>query len=270
MSHKLISFLFLAFVAVFSSQVAVAKEASFIWPSGAKAAVSLAYDDALATHLDVAIPQLDKYGLKGSFYVMAASPILFGRVDEWRKAVENGHELANHSLFHECDGSLPNREWQKSYRDLSKMSVEQVKQNIILVNGILTLIDGKTERTYTAPCGDLKAGGVNYIDAIHDEFVAVKSVFGGITEDMNTLDPYKVSVAAPAGLDGKELIAFVKKAADRGTMANITFHGVGGDHISTSKEAHEELLKYLADNKDIYWTDSFINIMKYVRANQKK
>ena len=40
----------------------------FAWPEGRKAAVSLAYDDALDSQLDTAIPALDRHGLKGSFY----------------------------------------------------------------------------------------------------------------------------------------------------------------------------------------------------------
>ena len=42
---------------------------SFAWPYGARAAVSLAYDDALESPLDHALPALDKLGLKGSFYL---------------------------------------------------------------------------------------------------------------------------------------------------------------------------------------------------------
>ena len=53
-------------------------------------------------------------------------------------------------------------------------------------------------------------------------------------------------------------------------MANLTFHGVGGDYRSVSKEAHEELLACLADNRSTCWTDTFINIMKYVQEQQKR
>ena len=106
--------------------------------------------------------------------------------------------------------------------------------------------------------------------AVKSEFVAIKSAFGGVIPDMTTLDPYAVTVAVPENVTGKHLIAVVKEAAEKGTMANFTFHGIGGDHLSVSKEAHEELLKYLADNKDIYWTDTFLNIMKHVKAEQAR
>jgi hypothetical protein len=99
--------------------------------------------------------------------------------------------------------------------------------------------------------------------------VAIKSGSGGVTPDVRTLDPYAVSVAAPSNVTGEQLITMVKEAAAKGTMANFTFHGIGGDYLSVSKEAHEELLKWLAANKNIYWTDTFINIMKYVKEAQK-
>jgi hypothetical protein len=53
-------------------------------------------------------------------------------------------------------------------------------------------------------------------------------------------------------------------------MVNFTFHGVGGDYLAVSKEAHEELLRYLAANRALYWTDSFVAIMRHVRAEQLK
>ena len=88
---------------------------------------------------------------------------------------------------------------------------------------------------------------------------------GGVTPDMNSLDPYAVGVAAPVGLSGEQLIELAREAAEKGTMANFTFHGIGGDYLAVSTEAHEQLLQYLAENNDVYWVDTFLNIMKYVK-----
>lgn len=251
-----------------AAQAGSAADRPFPWPDGAKAAVSLAYDDAINSQLDHAIPALDKYGLKGSFYLTLSSETLSKRLADWRKAAANGHELANHTLFHQCSRAAPGREWVTIENDLDQVSVAQLAAQIRLGNTLLQAIDGRTERTFTTPCGDLNAGGENYLPAIKSEFVAIKSAFGGITPDMWTLDPYAVSVATPTDVTGRQLIELVQEAAARGTMANFTFHGVGGDHLAVSKEAHEELLKFLADHKDVYWTDTFISIMKYVKQQQ--
>ncbi|WP_039916389.1 polysaccharide deacetylase family protein [Cellvibrio mixtus] len=247
-----------------------AADAGFKWPNGAKAAVNLAYDDALDSQLDIAIPALNKYHLKGTFYLNVVSPTLNTRLEDWRKVAKAGHELGNHSIFHQCAKSGPGREWVSADRDLDKVSVAQMQDQVKVANSFLHAVDGKTERTYTPPCIDLNAGGANYVDGLKSEFVAIKAIGGGVTPDMKTLDPYRVGVDFPSNVTGAQLIAVVKEAAAKGTMANFTFHGIGGDHLVTSKEAHEELLKYLADNKDIYWTDTFINIMKYVKEQQAK
>jgi peptidoglycan/xylan/chitin deacetylase (PgdA/CDA1 family) len=39
------------------------------WPNGSVAAVSLTYDDGLASHLDNARPQLERFGFKGTFFL---------------------------------------------------------------------------------------------------------------------------------------------------------------------------------------------------------
>ncbi len=240
----------------------------FQWPHGARAAVSLAYDDALESQLNNAIPALNKHGLKGSFYLQLSSPVVGKRLAEWRAAAAKGHELGNHTLFHQCSRSEPGREWVQKHRDLDTTTALQMKDQIVLANSMLAAIDGRSERTFTAPCFEQLAAGANYLPLIHSEFVAIKAgVPGAVVASIPALDPYRVGAMAPDGLSGKELIAIVKEAAAKSTMANLTFHGIGGDHMAVSKEAHEELLAYLAANRKIYWTDTFLNIMKHVRSN---
>lgn len=240
----------------------------FEWPDGARAAISLAYDDALDSQLDNAIPALNRHGLKGSFYMTLASDATRLRLDEWRLAAGQGHELGNHTLYHPCSASQPDREWVKPWHDLDQISLDELLEEIVLANTMLYAIDGRTERTFTTPCLDFYASGEYYIDAIRPLFVAAKAGLGGVTPDMNTLDPYLVSVVSPSNVSGDELIAIAREAAAKGTMANFTFHGVGGDHLAVSVQAHEELLQFLAENGDVYWVDTFLNIMKYVK-NQR-
>ena len=129
----------------------------FSWPNGARAAVNLAYDDALDSQLDHAIPSLNRYGFKGSFYLTLASNTVRLRLDDWRAAAASGHELGNHTLFHPCSASLPDREWVEPQHDLDHITVVEMRERILLANSMLHAIDGQAERTFTAPCGDLEA-----------------------------------------------------------------------------------------------------------------
>ena len=244
---------------------------AFAWPQGARAAVSLAYDDALDSQLDHALPILDRYGIKASFYLQLSSPSVVHRMADWRAAAQGGHELGNHSLFHQCARSGPDRQWVETHRNLDTTSVDQMRDQVLLANTMLEAIDGRKERTFTVPCGDTMAAGNDYLPAVHASFVAVKVAGGdGVIDAMHTLDPLAVPVMAPAGISGGELIAIVRRAAARGTMVNVTFHGIGGDYLSVSAHAHAELVRFLADNRELVWTDTFINIMKHVRQEQAR
>lgn len=243
---------------------------TFSWPHGAKAAVSLAYDDAVPSQLDTAIPQLNAAGLKGSFYLPLSADTLQSRLDDWRAAAAQGHELGNHSLFHQCAKSLPNRDWVSPDRDLDKTPASRLVDEIRLGNAFLQAIDGKTQRTFTAPCTDQLAAGTPYLPLLTQDFVAMKTTVGGVVADMQKLNIYAVPVITPSDVTGAQLIAWVIAAGEKGTMVNFTFHGIGGDHLQISAAAHAELLQFLAAHKDEYWTDTFLNLMLHVKAQQHK
>jgi len=80
------------FVALLGLQSAQAVET---WPNGARAAVSLAYDDALDSQLDNALPALQRHGFKATFYLTLANAPVRRRMAEWRAAAQRGHELGN-------------------------------------------------------------------------------------------------------------------------------------------------------------------------------
>ncbi len=243
----------------------------FRWPEGIRAAVSLAYDDALDSQLDHAAPALDRHGLKGSFYLQLSSPSVSRRLRDWRALAARGHELGNHTLFHQCSGTPPDRGWVAAHRDADALSVAQMVDQVTLANTMLQAIDGRRERSFTAPCGERKVGGGDYVGAVADSFVAIKiGADSGIAASMETLDLAAVPVEGPVGLSGRQLIALVERAGERGTMLNLTFHGIGGEHLAVSREAHEELVRYLAANRHRYWTDSFVNIMRYVKKEQAR
>lgn len=268
MKYQLLRLSILIVAGTLASSAFAASGTSFQWPENRKAAVSLAYDDALDSQLDNAIPALDRHGLKGSFYLQLSSPPVGKRMAEWRAAAGNGHELGNHTLFHQCSGSMQGREWVQPQRDLDKTTAAQMQDQVRMANVMLAAIDGKHERTMTVPCGDFLAGGQNYIDLVAAEFAAIKLGSGTVVPDMQKLDLHAVPVGVPVDVSGQQLIAWVQEAARLGTMANFTFHGIGGDHLAVSSEAHEELLAYLAAHRDMYWTDTFLNLTKYVRNQQ--
>jgi peptidoglycan/xylan/chitin deacetylase (PgdA/CDA1 family) len=239
--------------------------APFVWPNGAQAAVSLGYDDALDSQLDHVVPALNKRGLRASFYIPINGPTLPGRQNEWKAAAAAGHELGNHSLFHGCSAKGPGREWVQPQRDLERQMPAQVQEQVIAANTWLQALDGKTKRTFTPPCLDMQAGGQDFAAALKPHFVAYRAAGPGMVTDTAALDPYAMPVYFVEGMSGEQLIALVEKAAAQHALVNLLFHGVGAEHLSVTREAHDQLLDHLAKNKARFWTDSMVNIMENAR-----
>lgn len=239
--------------------------AQFKWPDGKEAAVVFTYDDGLDCHLDVAVPQLDEFGLKGTFFCTGKSPSLFKRTEEWRAITKNGHELGNHTLFHPCDGD--GRDWVKPEYDLRNYTPEQIVAELNTANTLLKAIDGKTERTYAYTCSNFVAGGIDFTDSVKNMFVAARCS-GPIPETMEGYKTYKTPSFASIDPKIEDLIAQIEEATEKGTIVVFMFHSVGGGYLNTAADVHKELLEYVKENEDILYSDSFINVMKYIKENQ--
>ncbi|WP_371189214.1 polysaccharide deacetylase family protein [Thalassotalea maritima] len=230
--------------------------ALFCSHSFAKVAISLSYDDALASQLDIAVPALNKYQLKASFYVVPKSPSFQLRLGEWRSLAEQGHELGNHTLFHACQGSKANRDWVELHNDLDHKSVAEMVDEVGVANTLLAAVDGKLERTFTPPCFDKYAGGKNYLSAVSSMFIAIK---GQEPQDFAT-------VIVADNITATEIINFIESQPPNIKLINILMHGVGGDYLAISANEHDKLLNYLFENKARFWVDTYLNIMKSMLA----
>ena len=231
------------------------------WPGSATTAISLSYDDALNSQLDHAVPALNEHGFRATFYVTVGSESVRTRLDEWRTVAEQGHELGNHTIYHPCSAVGPDRAWVEPYNDLDTLSVARVRREIEIANTFLQALDGKKRRTYAATCFDELAGGEPYWPAIEGLFAGIRDLDYGMD------DGAKIVWGPDAGTDsGAELIRFVEEHAGDGRLIAIVFHGVGGDHLAVTDEAHRALLDYLAANSERYWVDTYLNIVDYVRS----
>ena len=247
----------------------------FKWPNDTLAAVCLTYDDGIDVHLDNAVPDLDAVKLKGTFFIPGNATSFYNRMEEWRAAAANGHEIGNHTLFHPCL-KIPEytneREWlENPDRMLENYTVPRIVDELKLANTLLYAVDGKKERTYAYTCYDTVAGGKTYINDIRPLVLAGRIGGDRIVPDMKSLDLHKI----PSLVSGEEttadnLISVIEKAADAGTMAVITFHGVGGAYINTNRDVHHELLAYLDSNRKRLWIATFLEIVKHIKTERKR
>ncbi|MBD0288741.1 MAG: polysaccharide deacetylase family protein, partial [Flavisolibacter sp.] len=103
---------------------------------GKKCAVVLTYDDGLNIHLAKVIPALDSVKLKGTFYISDYFNGLNAQIPGWRKAAAKGHELANHTVWHACEGGRAGREFVKGDYDLRYYTIRRMTDEIRTMNNI--------------------------------------------------------------------------------------------------------------------------------------
>jgi peptidoglycan/xylan/chitin deacetylase (PgdA/CDA1 family) len=242
--------------AAFAATGASHRQSAVKWPGGRQAAIVLSYDDALRSQLDVAIPQLDAAGFKGTFFL--SGTFQQEDVERWRKAAASGHELGNHTVVHPCAHGtfdMPDQYNNERY------SVRTMLNEIRIMNTLLHAIDGAADRTFATPCGQTIVGGEDYIAALRESGL-VKYVrdAGGNAER----GPDRFTAPGtffPETVTGADLIAFVEAARQRGGLGVMGFHGVGGDYLKVSSEAHQQLVTYLHDHGDTFWVTTFRQAM---------
>jgi sialate O-acetylesterase len=240
-----------------------------VW-NGKKCAVALTYDDALLVHLDNVVPVLDSLNLKGTFYLSGYFPGFANSIPRWRSVAANGHELANHTLFHPCAGDRPGREWVNPNNDLSKYTVKRMTDEINMTNILLKTLDGQTARTFAYPCGDTKIGDVDYYKTVEANFVAAR----GTTSEMKKITELNFADIGAYGINGQtgeQMIELVKKAQASNSLLVFLFHGVGGGHsLNVALAEHNKLVRYLKQNAADVWVAPFIEVAKYAKDYSSK
>jgi len=232
-------------------------------------AVVLTYDDAIDVDLDNVIPALDSLHLKGTFYLIGSSSVVAKRLNEWRAVAKEGHELGNHSLYHPCDGTLPGRGFVTPDHDLSKYTVDRTVSEIMVNNTLLKAIDGKNERTFAYPCGDLKIGDVYFYNQLKTEFAGARGVTPGL-QTINEVDLTNIDCYAINGQSADYMIGLVKQAVQTHTLLVFLFHGVGGGHsLNVDKGEHSKLLHYLKQNEKQIWVAPMVDVARYIKDHRQ-
>jgi peptidoglycan-N-acetylglucosamine deacetylase len=256
--------------AVCGLAMAVPAAAQTLWPNGAKAAVVLTYDDALASHLDNAIPALDAAGLKGTFFL---ANVRDEHVERWRKAAAEGHELGNHTIFHPCTHDV----FPADPRYVSEVyTPTSMIREIAQANVLLRALDGKARHGFAMPCGQSLAGGIDYLEDLRK--AGLVTYARGVVDtpadaraDVSNADPMHVpSRAFDTGATAEKMIAYVREAEQGGGWAVFLFHGVGGDYSILPDAEHRAFIAWLAEHRGEVWVTTLQGALDWAKAHPRK
>ncbi len=216
------------------------------------ALICLTYDDALPVHRETVAPDLTARGLRGTFYVPAARDDLHMGLDDWRRVAAMGHELGNHSCWHPCR-TRPDWEWKPPYR-LEDYDRGRIRDELLMANRVLHLIDGRTERSYGATCSDTTCGpgqGESFLADIRDLFTVVRS--GNGDQPLMGAAPFVVPSFHGDHRRAEEIIAvaeLMRRLPDAWLV--VVMHGVGvGTHNSfIDADEHRCLIDWITAQRE--------------------
>lgn len=239
----------------------------FSWPEGKKMALSLTFDDARLSQPDLGIPLLNKHGVKATFYVIPSS--VLRRVDGWKMAVNNGHEIGNHSYTHPCSGNFM---WTRD-NAIENYTIDQMSRQLDSANRFIMEILGVGPVSFAYPCGQTYVGrGVNtksYIPLIASKF---KSGRGWLDEGPN--DPTYCDFAQLTGveMDNKsfeEIKKLIVAAKENGSWLVLAGHEMNNSgNQTTLLDTIEALCKYIQDPANGVWVGTVKEISDYIAARR--
>jgi len=239
----------------------------FPWPEGKKMALSLTFDDARLSQIDTGIPLLDKYGIKATFYISPGS--LLKRVDKWKMAANNGHDIGNHSVYHPCSGNFV---WSRD-KALEDYSMQKMRNELDSASSFIKESLGVNPVSFAYPCGQTfigrGAGVQSYVPLIASIF---ESGRGWLNEAPN--DPFFCDLAQINGteLDGKsfeQILKLIETAKANGHWLVLAGHEMNEEGYQTSQlKTIEAICKFATDSLNGIWINNVHNIASYVKSKR--
>jgi len=241
---------------------------SFPWPGGARAAVSLSFDDARPSQVDVGAPVLDRYGVKATFFLVPSSAEQ--RLAGWKKIAAAGHELGNHSLDHPCSGNFA---WSRQ-KALEDFTLDRMRQQLAGASARLREMFGTTPETFAYPCGQTFVGRGretrSYVPLVAETFLAGRGWLGEAPNDPAFCDLAQVLGMEMDGKDFEQLLPVLEQARNVRAWLVLAGHDIGEGGPQTTRVAMlEKLLPWLRDPANGFWVAPVNAVARHIDRQRR-
>jgi hypothetical protein len=233
------------------------------WPEGKRAALSISFDDSRFSQIENGVPILDRYGYKGTFYVMPH--VVEQHLEAWKTTQQSGHEIGNHTMTHPCSGNFR----FSQHNALEEYTLERMEAELTDANQALHRLLGQTPQTFAYPCGQTYIGrGPNtqsYVPLTAKHFLAARGFNGESSNDPTFCDLSQL-IGIPADVPTLSVLeARLESSLQQGHWLILAAHDVGLDKgQSLSSQALEALCQYAQNHSEI-WFDTVANIATYIQ-----
>ncbi len=239
------------------------ERSAYAWPEGRRAALSLTFDDGRPSQLDHGLPILNRYGVKATFYVNP-EPVR-GRVEEWRQALAQGHEIGNHTRRHPCTGNF---RWARAHA-LEEHTLESIAAEIDEGAREIEVLVGRFPKTFAYPCGQKFVGrgrdARSYIPVVAERYLAARGWMDEAANDPAFCDPANLLGTELDGLDFDQVRELLDQASQDGTWLILAGHDIGpGGRQTVRTDTLEALCRHVSRPDSGIWVDTVEKIAAYV------
>jgi peptidoglycan/xylan/chitin deacetylase (PgdA/CDA1 family) len=242
-----------------------------MFADGATSALSITFDDARPSQLDVALPILSAHGVRATFYVLPDS--VRARRDEWVGVAMAGHEIGNHTATHPCPANHRSAYQPAARRDdLEDYTPKRIALDIRRADREIRSLLGVRPTTFAYPCGHSSVGRgrrkASFVPLIAKRFVAGRGYLSETANDpvrcdLAELDAYKVDDLARA-----ELVELVDGESDRARWTVIVAHDVGeGGEFCLAPDALTSLCQHVTRSKRT-WVAPVAEVASQIRRHR--
>lgn len=240
------------------------------WPAGKKAAVSLSFDDARLSNVDVGLPLFAETDTKVTFYVVPAA--MKERLAGWKAVVEAGHELGNHTLLHPCSGNFP----FARNKALEMYTLAEMRSELLAANTEIEELVGVKPVSFAYSCGQSFVGRGketrSYVPLIAELF---QSGRGWMNEAAN--DPIFVDMAQLQGIrmDGRDFESDIRPlleaAVKNGNWLVLAGHEIGEAGFQTTRvEMLRKLVAYVNRPESGIWLAPVGTVAEHVEQERAR
>jgi len=232
-------------------------------------AVSISFDDGRPCQLEKAIPMMDRFGIKGTFYICPTDHEGERDLRPWAEVAKSGHEIGNHTYQHKCSDNFTGL-----LGGLEEMTLDQIEDDVLTAQRVMEkAVPHQKKWTFCYPCFQTYVGrGTSlrsYVPVIAKHFLCGRR-WGefGFGNHPFVVDLAHVWATPTERMTAAEMIGLVEMVAARGRWLIFAFHELNGSRLTVGDYEFERLLKHLKRREKDIWTAPVVDVADKIAALQ--
>ncbi len=245
-------------------------EPALIWPDGRRAAVSLTFDDARGSQIDVGMPIFDRWGTKASFYVSIHN--MQKRVDDWKRILADGHEIANHTASHPCSGNFR----FSRHNALEDYTIERMERELTDANNMIERLVNVRPTTFAYPCGQTWVGrgeqAKSYVPLVARHFRVGRGYPDEAPSHPAVCDLARINGIRLDDMTPERALEWIDQAIAEGSWLAFVGHGVGPrgrESHTVSADTLEAVCRLGRERERDVWIATVDRVGAYIQSARK-